>query len=421
MARSARVVRRGARQHRPRLRDRVDPALLVARGARAACRRRSSRGDTTRRPRPARACPRRPARLGAVAPGALGVAARSRQIGANARRTVAEEEAEPDALAAALDAHAVHAVVPVAAADERQPVRARGQAAIDRADAVLVERRRARPTPSAGRSRSCSSGSSGGASRNGTVSSRAPSSPVVARSAAAAYGSHSRSSEQRVRVPRPTARATSAGRRPRRTGARPRAGAARARGRAARSRAPSRPAAGRGSRRRRRAGRSRSAPRAARRAPGRAASGSSSGRTNRRASAPATVPSTRPSRPRPRAAPPARPRRVPKRARSDSRVRAVAALTQQEHDVARLARARASSSTWSARARVEPGAEAPGQRLARERRRPARGAVAAQELRAVAGRRARAARVDARERDASGEVLVVRVAREHGARARRAP
>ena len=51
-----------------------------------------------------------------------------------------QEEPEPDALAAALPAHAVHPVVPVAAADQRQPVRAGRQAPVDRAHAVLEER-----------------------------------------------------------------------------------------------------------------------------------------------------------------------------------------------------------------------------------------------------------------------------------------
>ena len=50
-----------------------------------------------------------------------------------------EEEPEPRALAAAGLAHAIHAVVPVAAAEERQAVRADRDAAIDRADAVLED------------------------------------------------------------------------------------------------------------------------------------------------------------------------------------------------------------------------------------------------------------------------------------------
>ena len=48
-----------ARQHRPALRDRVDAALGAVASSRAACRRRSRRGDTSRRPsRPARGAAR---------------------------------------------------------------------------------------------------------------------------------------------------------------------------------------------------------------------------------------------------------------------------------------------------------------------------------------------------------------------------
>ena len=90
-----------------------------------------------------------------------------------------EEEAEPGALAAALPAHAVHAVVPVAAADERQAVRAGGQALVDRAQAVLEERAALGGRRAAGRRPPARPGASGGASRNGTRSSRTPVSPVV--------------------------------------------------------------------------------------------------------------------------------------------------------------------------------------------------------------------------------------------------
>ena len=51
-----------------------------------------------------------------------------------------QEEAQPRALAAALRAHAVHPVVPVAASEQRQPVRAGRQALVDRPHAVLEER-----------------------------------------------------------------------------------------------------------------------------------------------------------------------------------------------------------------------------------------------------------------------------------------
>ncbi len=52
---------------------------------------------------------------------------------------VVEEEAEPDALAAALPPDAVHAVVPVSRTHEREPVRAHRQRAIERAAAVGIQ------------------------------------------------------------------------------------------------------------------------------------------------------------------------------------------------------------------------------------------------------------------------------------------
>ena len=52
-----------------------------------------------------------------------------------------QEPAEPDALALALLADAVHAVVPVAGTEEREPVHADREALVERARAVLEERR----------------------------------------------------------------------------------------------------------------------------------------------------------------------------------------------------------------------------------------------------------------------------------------
>ncbi len=52
----------------------------------------------------------------------------------------AQEPAEPDGFAPPLDADAIHAVVPVAAAHQWQPVCADGEAVIDRARAMFVQR-----------------------------------------------------------------------------------------------------------------------------------------------------------------------------------------------------------------------------------------------------------------------------------------
>src|SRR6185369_10493735 len=69
---------------------------------------------------------------------ALGSAAalRNRHEGVEVR---AQEPREPDALSLAADADPVHAVVPVARSHERKSVRSDGEAAVERAGAVLVQ------------------------------------------------------------------------------------------------------------------------------------------------------------------------------------------------------------------------------------------------------------------------------------------
>ena len=96
--------------------------------SRAACRRRSRRGDTTRRPSRAPRCSGAAAR-----PPCRSVRRRTDRRAASASSAnciehVVQEKAQPDAFAPALLAHQVHAVVPVAGADERQAVLAESQA-----------------------------------------------------------------------------------------------------------------------------------------------------------------------------------------------------------------------------------------------------------------------------------------------------
>ena len=55
---------------------------------------------------------------------------------------VVEEEGQPDAFALAVFADQIHAVVPVATADQRQSVLAKLQSVLDRPDTMLVERGR---------------------------------------------------------------------------------------------------------------------------------------------------------------------------------------------------------------------------------------------------------------------------------------
>ena len=75
----------GARQHRPALRDRIDLAFGIALPSRAACRRRSTRGGTSRRPTRFARCARQLRGL-VLAAAANAVSPR---IGARSARTAA--------------------------------------------------------------------------------------------------------------------------------------------------------------------------------------------------------------------------------------------------------------------------------------------------------------------------------------------
>ena len=130
----------GPGEHGPRLRDRVDATLRVLGGAqrRAVVEVRSPVPVAV----PARGLERVSERLEVLTPcsRALGVAARLRDRGPLGQGRV-EEPAEPDALAPPLLADSVHPVVPVAGPDERKAVTSNGQAPVERAGAVLEERR----------------------------------------------------------------------------------------------------------------------------------------------------------------------------------------------------------------------------------------------------------------------------------------
>ena len=272
IARSANLLRHGAGQHRPRLRDRIDAALVVLRRAQRRA------VVVVAAPVPLAVPGRARARRRAAAPpaGSDRRAARSSRRIADRRKRGedgVQEEAEPRALAAALRPDAVHPVVPVAAADQRQPVRADGQALVDRANAMFEERAVFGRTRRAARRRSAGPASSGGASRNGM---RSSSTRGVA-GCRHVLGDDERQPQQIVGATRSQAAAArlvppvlhvafaelTAG------------GAQDVRARQIRTRratAPSRPAVDRGIRRRRPAGSSRSAPRAGSSRPDRAAS-----------------------------------------------------------------------------------------------------------------------------------------------------
>ncbi len=133
---------RDAGQHRPTLRDRVDLAFAVAR--------RAQRGAVVE---PGAAIP-------AAVPGVLfdvfaqTVAFRCAEFGeigvvvlprqrAELAQHLDQEEAQPDALALAVDADPIHAVVPVAGADQRQAVFTKAHAVPDGAHAMLIQAFRA--------------------------------------------------------------------------------------------------------------------------------------------------------------------------------------------------------------------------------------------------------------------------------------
>ena len=131
--------RRGARQHRPGLRDQVDAALGVV--PRAECRAIVEEGARVPRAVPRRAfqriAPAARCREPARGPGSVAAPLRD---GCELGCQPAQEPRQPHRFAPPFDADAVHAVVPVAAAHQGQAVHADGQAVVDGARAVFVER-----------------------------------------------------------------------------------------------------------------------------------------------------------------------------------------------------------------------------------------------------------------------------------------
>ena len=215
--RRARRLRR-PREHGPGLRDRVDPALVGSVRARAdvpsssKARRYQSPSQPSPRPRcGSSAAGRRQRRARPASPRARTAPANRVSVATRnqASQTLSPGPAAPDP---------VHAVVPVAAADERQAVRARVQAALQRPHAVLEHGVRRSVAEDAVVAVVLLRPRAGAPARNGTASSRMAASPVARRSAVT-NGSQSEivgacASGRRG----PAAGATSAGRRPPRTG-----------------------------------------------------------------------------------------------------------------------------------------------------------------------------------------------------------
>ena len=196
---------------------------------------------------------------------------RCRASGANRRKRGVEEPGQPDAFAAPFVPDAIHAVVPVAGAHQRQAVRAGCQAAVQGAGAMFEQGGRSVRVRglevsvflSAGQRRSFDE-------RQPLVEDAA--SPVSGCSGpprrAATAGRRKNACARPVRW----ADATSAAHRLPRTAARPRAAVVRAPCPGAPMPAPCRPAVDRGTRMRRPPGRTRRAPTCGRRASGTAAS-----------------------------------------------------------------------------------------------------------------------------------------------------
>ena len=176
---------RGARRvgspgkHRPGLGNRVDAALRVAR--RAQRRAVVEVPAPVPVPVPAGALQRRAQRLAVRQPSAATRAVSPRAAASAPNCSSAAHRNQPSHTLSPRSgrAHEVHAVVPVTAAHQRQPVFADRQARIQRERAVLVDACRVARTPAA-RS-SCRSPLRGWAHRSGTapVSSRTARSPVA--------------------------------------------------------------------------------------------------------------------------------------------------------------------------------------------------------------------------------------------------
>ena len=131
----------GPRQCRPGLRDGIDPALLARRRAE----RRAVIVVAAPIPLaiPGRGIERDAQGVGMGLPGPHPgrLLARRGDRDEGGERCV-QEPAQPDALALARLADAIHAVVPVAGAHQRQAVRAGGEREVEAAGAVLEQRRR---------------------------------------------------------------------------------------------------------------------------------------------------------------------------------------------------------------------------------------------------------------------------------------
>ena len=200
LARAFRIAK--TRDDRPALRDGIDAALGVLR-------RPEWRAVIEVRPAVPFAVPcsfERVFQLSRRAPDrspACWLSPRDSASAANGPSSDAKKPAEPHAFAPALCADFVHAVVPIAGADERQPMHARLHRPRDRARAVFVDRQLLVHDAQAFRTRCAHLRSVRAATMSGASASKMSQSPVTRAYSSAAYTSQRRSSWMRVRTPSP--------------------------------------------------------------------------------------------------------------------------------------------------------------------------------------------------------------------------
>ena len=187
---------------RPRLRQGKNSGFRDLRRSPASCRRRKRRADTTPHPRPLFRS------VEAGRPRALVLlhevrARRPRGELDHPLQDVRQEPAQPDAFPFSAGSDPVHPVVPVARSHLRQTVRAKDPTAVRRPGGSVRTAWPARGSSPAGRNSPSGFSPIPGRRGMGISDWRMPSSPVTRTYCAAANGSHSKSSEIRVRTPLP--------------------------------------------------------------------------------------------------------------------------------------------------------------------------------------------------------------------------
>src|SRR5207237_146165 len=133
------MFRRGAaREHRPGLCERIDAALIVLSGTQRCAIIEIGPAIPLAVPGTLLHGPPQVPALVPIVSGTLCLAASLRERG-EVRQESEQEPAVPNALALSAAAHAIHAIVPVAGAHERQSVRSEAATMLQGAHAVLIQ------------------------------------------------------------------------------------------------------------------------------------------------------------------------------------------------------------------------------------------------------------------------------------------